>query len=158
MSQILEASMLWLHSMANIILIGHYLLLSLLYLPVMTQNGLGSIEGLLLCKISKRSRPWMYLSLLTLAVTGVYLTFADPDYQGIGNFSNPWAILMLVKHLVILAMLGIGFWFNAILRVGPQIGTNHGATQALKQFRLYAGLMAISGSLVLLLTAIAQAA
>jgi hypothetical protein len=66
------------------------------------------------------------------------------------------SILMLVKYFVIIVMLGLGFWFNAVLRVGPQIGTSNGAAQALKQFRLYVNLMAISGSLVLLLTAIAQ--
>jgi hypothetical protein len=66
------------------------------------------------------------------------------------------SILMLVKHFVIIVMLGLGFWFNAVLRAGPQIGPMNGAAQALKRFRLYFNLMAISGSLVLLLTAVAQ--
>ncbi len=31
----------------------------------------------------------------------IHLTFADPNYNGIGDFSNLWSILMLVKHLLI---------------------------------------------------------
>jgi hypothetical protein len=63
---------------------------------------------------------------------------------------------MLVKHLLILGMLAIGFWFNAILRTGPMLSSNTGADLAIGRFRLYVNLMAISGVLVLLLTAIAQ--
>jgi hypothetical protein len=64
--------------------------------------------------------------------------------------------LMLVKHLIILGMVAVGFWYNAFLRVGPQMSSNSGAAQALKNFRSYAYIMAFSGVLVLLLTAIAQ--
>jgi hypothetical protein len=53
-------------------------------------------------------------------------------------------------------MIGMGFWFNAILRVGPLMSSNTGAEQALVRFRQYSNLMAITGILVLLLTAIAQ--
>ena len=63
---------------------------------------------------------------------------------------------MLVKHLIIVGMVGMGFWFNAILRVGPMMRSNNGAEQAARRFRLYVNLMAISGVLVLLLTALAQ--
>ncbi len=63
---------------------------------------------------------------------------------------------MLVKHLLILGMIGMGFWFNAILRVGPMMSSNSGAEQATRRFRLYVNSMAMSGLLVLLLTAIAQ--
>ncbi len=63
---------------------------------------------------------------------------------------------MLIKHLLILGMIGMGFWFNAILRVGPMMRSNNGAQQAKLRFRLYVNLMAISGVLVLLLTALAQ--
>ena len=63
---------------------------------------------------------------------------------------------MLVKHLVILGMVGMGFLFNAIMRVGPLMSSNTGTTQALARFRWYTNAMASSGVLVLLLTALAQ--
>ena len=152
MSQILTTLSLWFHSLATIVLIGHFLLLGLIYLPVLGETNLSALSA-----ISKRSRVWLYTSLLVFLITGTYLTLIDSNYLGLGKFGNLWAILMLVKHILILGMLGMGFWFNGILHVGPQMSTNTGAAQALVRFRRYTCLMAISGILVLLLTAISQA-
>jgi uncharacterized membrane protein len=153
MSQILFSLSTWLHAVASIVFIGHYLLLSAIYLPVLAKEKTGLTS---LSAISKRSRVWMYTSLLIFFVTGIYLMFVDPNYLGVGNFQNPWSVLMLIKHILILGMIGMGFWFNAILRVGPLMSSNTGAEQALVRFRQYSNLMAITGILVLLLTAIAQ--
>jgi len=151
MSQILIALSVWLHAVGTVVLIGHYLLLSIIYLPVLEKNN-----GAILSEISKRSRPWMYISLLIFMVTGILLMFIDPNYLGVGNFSNPWAILMLVKHVLVVGMIALGFWFNAILRVGPMMGSNNSSELGIGRFRLYSNLMALSGILVLLLTAFAQ--
>ena len=157
MVQTLTALSFWLHALGTVILIGHYLLLSLLYLPVFLKNQADPASRAILGEISKRSRSWLYGSLLIFAVTGIYLTFIDPNYLGIGNFGNPWAVLMLVKHILILGMLGMGFWYNGLMRVGPQLASNSGADQAFARFRQYSNLMAMTGILVLLLTAISQA-
>ncbi|HEX9388415.1 MAG TPA: hypothetical protein VF918_18970 [Anaerolineales bacterium] len=151
MSQILIALSVWLHALGTVVLIGHYLLLSGIYLPVLTRYN-----GAILSEISKRSRPWMYGSLLIFIVTGILLMFADPNYLGVGNFSNVWGVLMLIKHLLVIGMIGLGFWFNAILRVGPLMSSNTGAAQAIARFRNYVNAMAVCGVLVLLLTALAQ--
>lgn len=152
MSHILIAASTWLHGLATIIFVGHYLLLSLIYLPALSEDGRGST----LSEISKRSRWWLYASMLVFAITGVYLMFVDPNYQGIGKFNNFWSVMMLVKHLLLVGMIGMGFWFNAILRVGPLMSSNSGAAQATSRFRWYVNVMAICGVLVLLLTALAQ--
>ena len=151
MSQILIALSVWLHALGTVVLIGHYLLLSIIYVPALAKK-----DGTVLSEISKRSRPWLYTSLLIFVVTGIYLTLTDPNYLGIGNFGNVWGIVMLVKHILILGMLGLGFWFNGILRVGSMMSSNNSAELATRRFRLYSNLMAISGILVLLLTALAQ--
>ena len=153
MSQILFSLSVWLHAVATVIMIGHYLLLALIYLPVLSKETAG---GSILSAISKRSRVWMYSSLVSFALTGIYLTIVDSNYLGIGDFGNLWGVLMLVKHILILAMIVMGFWFNAILRVGPMMSSNNGASQAIARFGLYSKLMAASGVLVLLLTALAQ--
>lgn len=155
MSQTLFSLFTWLHAIATVVFIGHPLLLAGLYLPSFA--GIKpEIAGPILSDISKRSRPWMYASLLIFAVTGVYLTFVDPNYMGIGEFGNPWAIAMLVKHILIVAMIGLGFFYNAILRVGPMMSSNNSAEQAIARFGLYAKWMTLCGVLVLLLTAFAQ--
>jgi len=150
MSQILVSVSYWLHALATVIFIGHFVLLAVLYLPVLSNNGTA------LSAISKRSRLWMYASLVVFAVTGVYLTMVDPNYQGIGNFGSFWAMMMLVKHLIIVLMIVLGFWYNAILRVGPMMSSNNNAELGLARFRKYVNAMAICGALILLLTALAQ--
>ena len=157
MSSILTSLSYWLHSLATVIFVGHYLLLSLIYLPALSEHELFNNAGAVLSEFSKRSRVWLYISLLVFIITGIYLTFVDQNYLGIGNFGNPWAILMLVKHILILGMIGMGFWYNGLMRVGPLMRSNTGVTQSVSRFRQYSNLMAISGSLVLLLTAISQA-
>jgi uncharacterized membrane protein len=128
MSQILISLSFWLHDLATVVFIGHFILLGVLYLPALTNDG-GS-----LCRISKRSRYWLYASLIVFAVTGVHLTFIDPNYLGIGNFNNFWAVMMLVKHILILVMIALGFWYNAILRVGPMMISNNNAALGVARF------------------------
>jgi uncharacterized membrane protein len=151
MSQILTALSVWLHALATVVLIGHYFLLSTMYLPVLSKNN-----GVALSEISKRSRSWMYLSLVIFMVTGIYLMFVDPNYLGVGNFGNLWSVMMLVKHLLIFGMIGLGFWFNAYLRVGPMMASDNNAELGIRRFRTYSNWMAILGVWVLLLTALSQ--
>lgn len=150
MSQFLVSVSYGLHALATVIFIGHFALLAVLYLPALSDNGAA------LSAISKRSRLWMYASLAVFAITGVYLTMIDPNYMGIGNFGSVWAIMMLVKHLIIVLMIALGFWYNAILRVGPMMISNSNAALGVARFRTYVNVMAICGVLVLLFTAIAQ--
>ena len=96
------------------------------------------------------------ISLVTFMVTGIYLTFVDPNYLGVGNFGNLWSVMMLVKHLLIVGMIGLGFWFNAFLRVGPMMASNNNAELGIHRFRTYSNWMAILGVWILLLTALAQ--
>jgi uncharacterized membrane protein len=152
MSQLLVSLSYWLHALASVVFIGHYVLLAWVYLPVLSKDE----NRLALSAISKRSRNWLYVSLLIFTITGTYLTMVDSNYLGIGNFNNAWGVMMLVKHLLIVGMIVMGFWFNAIMRVGPMLSSNTGADQAVARFRRYVNAMAICGVLVLLLTALAQ--
>lgn len=149
MSQFFISISTWLHSIASVIFIGHFILLAGIYLPVLSKNGTT------LSEISRRSRLWMYVSLLIFVVTGTHLMLIDPGYLGFMDFSNFWGIVMVVKHILVLAMLAMGFWFNAILRVGPMMSSNN-PEQAIARFRKYINAMAVCGALVLLLTALAQ--
>ncbi len=150
MTSILIALSYWLHTLATVVFVGHFVLLAAIYLPALANTPTA------LSAISKRSRWWLYASMLVFTITGVYLMFVDPNYQGIGNFNNFWSVMMLVKHLLLVGMIGMGFWFNAIMRVGPLLSSNMGMVQALGRFRGYVNAMAICGVLVLLLTALAQ--
>ena len=154
MTQLLLATSTTLHALAMIIFIGHYLLMSFIYVPALSNVDNGARA---LGEMSHRSRRWLYGSILVFAITGVHLMLIDPNYMGIGNFSNPWALLMLIKHLVIVVMIGLGFWFNMLQRVGPAMRSNSGAAQGVAKFRQYSNAMAVCGVIVLALTALSQA-
>ena len=149
MTQFLISISTWLHAIATVIFIGHFVLLAGIYIPALSKNGPA------LSEISKRSRPWMYASLLVFAVTGTYLMLIDSGYLGFMEFGNFWGVVMMLKHLLVFAMIGMGFWYNAIMRVGPMMSSNN-PEQAIARFRTYVNTMAVCGVLVLLLTALAQ--
>ena len=155
MSEILSALSTWLHALATVVFIGHFVLLALIYLPAIKDKP-DIPAGMILSEFSKHSRVWMYVALLIFIITGIHLMLVDPNYLGIGDFGNPWCILMLVKHILIVGMIGAGFWFNAILRVGPMLSSNTGLTQAFNRFRFYVNGMAVTGILILLLTSLSQ--
>ena len=155
MTQTFIALSFWLHSIAMTIFIGHYLLLAIISLPAMRKSPL-EVTGPILSEISRQSRRWLYVSLVLFTLTGIYLMFVDPNYLGVGDFGNFWSVAMLLKHILIVAMIGAGFWFNAIWRVGPMLSSRNSAELAYGRFRLYVNFMAVSGVLVLLLTALAQ--
>ena len=151
MTQALIVLSMWLHALGTVVFIGHYLLLSLIYLPALDDDNRAIFS-----KISMKSRRWLYLSLVVFSLTGVYLTFVDPNYLGLANFGNLWGVLMLIKHLLIVGMIAMGFWANAFLRVGPMMSSSNNAELAFRRFRRYSSVMAILGVLILLLTALAQ--
>jgi uncharacterized membrane protein len=155
MSQTLFSLFTWLHALATVVFIGHFLLCWLIYLPAFGKQK-PEIAGPILSEVSRSSRNWMYASLLTFIITGIYLMIVDPNYLGVGNFGNLWGVLMLVKHILVIAMIALGFFYNAILRVGPLMSSNSGAAQAITRFGSYTKWMAVCGVLVLLLTAFAQ--
>jgi uncharacterized membrane protein len=155
MSELFMALSTWLHALATVVFIGHFVLLALIYLPAVKDKPEIPV-GVILGEFSKRSRVWMYIALFVFIITGIHLMLIDPNYLGVGDFGNLWSILMLVKHILILGMIVAGFWFNAILRVGPMLSSKTGASQAFNRFRLYVNGMAITGALILLLTALSQ--
>jgi uncharacterized membrane protein len=155
MLEILTALSTWLHTLATVVFIGHFVLLALIYLPAIKDKP-DIPADMILSEFSKHSRIWMYIALLVFMITGIHLMIVDPNYLGVGNFRNLWSVLMLVKHILIVGMIAAGFWFNAILRIGPMLLSKNGSPQAFDRFRLYVNGMAVTGTLVLLLTALSQ--
>jgi uncharacterized membrane protein len=108
-SEILIAFSIWLHALAGVVLMGHFVLLALIHLPAKDQPDIP--VGAILGEFSKRSRAWMYAAWLIFLITGIHLIFFDPNDLGIGDFGNLCSILMLVKHILILGMIAAVFGF-----------------------------------------------
>ena len=153
MTAFVIALSIWLHTLATVVFVGHYLFMSLVYLPVFEQQAQGNALRLLLEEVSGRLRPYFGLSLLIFIVTGTYLMMINEDYLGLGDFfGNAWSILIVVKHVIVLAFLGIAIYSERVI-LGK---ISDAQPQALKQFRLSLGVNTALGILILLLTTAAQ--
>jgi uncharacterized membrane protein len=153
MSTFVIALSTWLHTLATVVFIGHYLFMSLVYLPVFERQAKGSALRELLEEVSGRLRPYFGGSLLIFLVTGTHLMLINEDYLGLGNFfGNPWSILIVIKHVLVLAFLTLAIFSERAIM--GKISDEQ--PQALKQFRLALGVNTFLGILILLLTAAAQ--
>jgi uncharacterized membrane protein len=144
---------LWLHALATVLMIGFYLLLGLVFLPFLEKQTRGQGLPAALSDLSTRMLPWIGISFLIFIVTGVYLMLGDSHYPGFGQiFANPWTILMVVKHVLVIAMLGLGAWQNGTLRLAAA-----GRANGLGSFKIALAAMNACSIAVLLLTTLAQA-
>jgi uncharacterized membrane protein len=143
-----------LHSIATAVFIGYFFVLTIVINPILSRKETTGLQ--ILSEISKRSRWWLYAAMGILAVTGIHLTLSDAFYSGLGQFDSPWSLLMLAKHIVIIVMVLIGFWFNVIRRAGPGMLSTSNAALGYKRFNRYCIFMSVCGVIILLLTTIGQ--
>lgn len=154
MSTILVALSTWLHALATIIMVGYFVFSSLIYLPVFERQMQVNALRLLLEQISVRLRPFFGGSLLIFIVTGTHLMLINENYLGLGKFfSNSWSVLMVIKHVLVLAFLALAVFSERayLAKISDQ------KPEALKRFRLALYINTIFGAVILLLTAIVQA-
>jgi hypothetical protein len=144
------------HLIATALLVGYYLLLAVVFLPVIDDRSGGGSAMRLLGDIHKRWQPILILSVLAFIVTGSVMLLTNEAYQGLGDFfANPWSIWMTSKHVAVIAMIVLGFSVNAFFR-GNADGTAQ-AQQPPAAFRRRVRITAATGVCVLLLTAVCQA-
>ncbi|MGE5071999.1 MAG: CopD family protein [Anaerolineae bacterium] len=154
MDSFLVAVSTWLHVVATIVFIGYYLFTGLIYLPVLQRHMQAEALRCVLEQVSARLRPFFGGSLLIFLITGTYLMLINQSYLGLGNFfANPWSVLIIVKHVLVLAFLALAV-FSERAFLGQISDTK---PQALKQFRLAVNATTVLGMLIVLLTSLAQA-
>ena len=154
MSTILVALSTWLHTLATIVMIGYFVFTSLIYLPVFARQMQANALRDLLEQVSARLRPFFGGALLIFLVTGTHLMLINQNYLGLGNFfSNPWSVLIVVKHVLVLPFLALAVFSERafLAKVSDQ------NPEALKQFGWAVNINTILGVVILLLTSIAQA-
>ncbi len=154
MPTFLVALSTWLHALATIVFIGYYFFTGLIYLPVLEHQMQVNALRDLLEQVSVRLRPFFGGSLLIFLVTGTHLMLINKNYLGLGNFfANPWSILIVIKHVLVLAFIVLAFYSERAFL--GQISDQN--LRALRQFRWTLNINMILGLFILLLTALAQA-
>ena len=120
---------LFCHIAATVIWIGGLLLITLLVLPELNR-ALAEQPTLyrLLRRLRKRFTIVGNLALAVLVVTGLLQMSADPNYKGMLQFNNRWSQVLLLKHILIIAMAGMGLALQ--FGVAPRSGTSEFAAGA----------------------------
>jgi uncharacterized membrane protein len=153
---ILTSLAVWLHDLATVLLIGHYALLVVVYLPLIKSGSIHVDAGLFLQDVTRRVQPWMGISLLTFVVTGILLMVANPDYLGVGQFGNRWSVLMLGKHIVVIGMVALASWIAALTRPAAAARITNPHPPFHYRIDRLIQVQAVLGVLVLFMTAVAR--
>ena len=147
----------WLHTVAFVIAWGYYGVLGRMILPALEQTTDGPARGEAIAAIERRAVPLVLLAMALFVVTGTYLLFVDPRYDGLGNFfANSWTTLMLVKHVVVIGLIGLAVMVDRYVRRLQAATDDATRASALRNLRLSAEAATGLGALIVLLTAAAQ--
>ena len=138
----------WFHALATVVVLGHYLLLTLFYPPSFSQSLEEADMNRVVDGIESRMGLWIHLALVVFVITGIHLLLVNTNYQGIGNFGNTWAIVMLVKHVFVAVFVVLGFYLE-------HGGRRKKLAEAQRLRPILLAMVACS-AVILLLTAVAQ--
>lgn len=163
----------FLHLFATVAWIGGVVFIMLVFVPVLGRHEeLGPMAGSLSIDVAKRFMRLVWGSVVLFLITGVPMTIFNPRYMGI-DLSNPWYAAILTKHIAVAVMVIAGVALTSTIRRIDQI---MGAAQTqppsekppsqptpeLQKLTRRQTMISITvfilGILVLLLTAIAEAA
>ena len=155
----------WLHMLATVAWIGGLVTLSVLFLPAARQSLDEKTYANLIGRLRRRLDPLGWACLIVLAATGMFQMSANSNYQGFLAIDNRWAVAILVKHLVFLAMVGVSAYLTwgimpRLQRAALLASRGHETPEAQnwqRQERMLLWLNLVLGVLVLALTSLARA-
>ena len=147
----------WIHTMAIVVLLGYYAVLSLIVLPWISSGG-SREPGRVLAALERRAMPWILGSIALFTVTGLVLMAAHTGLNPV------WTPLIIAKHVIVVAMVALGVAMDRVLvpRVDgtwwtPAVEPTTNVRD-LRPIAQASAVMGVLGALVLLLTAVAQLA
>ena len=147
----------WLHLLATVAMLGYYAILGLVVLPAIRRVVPPRELGDSIAAMERRATPLIIGSLAIFLATGVFLMTTDPRYGGVGSVTgSTWATLFLVKHVVVLAMVGVGVYIDALVVRRFAAAEAPDDPAAVRLLVLSCGVMTLLGAVVLFLTAAAQ--
>lgn len=114
-TQTILAVSLFFHVLATIVWIGG-LAFNLVFVLPEVRRVLGdeSQVAAVADRLRKRFTPFINLSLAVLIFTGLVQMAGDENYDGLMQITNDWSRVILVKHLLLIAIIGLG----ALLQFG----------------------------------------
>lgn len=160
MDSLLLAGATWLHLLATVVFIGFYVLSGLVMGPAAAQTSVKT-RGSLTVAVYEKARPFVLGALLIFIVTGAYLTLVNPLYAGLMRFDNTWSSLILIKHVVVVLLVGVGIYLQRVpvekMAAAVEAGDERGIVLLAGRVRTLELVAALLGLVILLLTALAAA-
>jgi putative copper export protein len=104
------ALLTFLHDVFTAFWIGGLMTLAITVAPA-ARKALGKESTMLIMDaIMKRLSPVIYGCMVGLAVTGAMLSKRSTRFDGLFSFASPYAMLLSVKHLAMLAMVAVALF------------------------------------------------
>nr|HKY78947.1 CopD family protein [Anaerolineales bacterium] len=102
----------WLHMLVTVVWLGSLAALALFILPTTRRNLKPADFANWLDGLNRRLDPMGWFSLGILTFTGLIQMEANPNYVGLLDVSNQWALAIFVKHLIFLGMIGVSAYLT----------------------------------------------
>ena len=92
-----------LHNIFTSIWIGGMLTMIISILPVVRKEIKDpAIRGSVMDSIMNKQSKWIYIGIVVLALTGMLMTRLSGKSSGFIDFSNPYAVALSIKHILML--------------------------------------------------------
>lgn len=139
--------------------------MALIALPAWLQQSLSDNQWI---NLQSQLMPYINLSMVVLWITGFYQMTVDEAYTGFLTVDSTWAVAILLKHVAVIAMTGIGLYsqfrvlpsferVELLRRSKPKLAATEIAQLQVQEQRLLRSNL-VCAIFVLLFTAIATAA
>ncbi len=104
------------HDLFTVIWMGGLIVSVLAVMPAVKEAlGAGPQVKKVMAAFQKRQSRWVYLSMAGLIVTGLMMGNRSPEFQGLFHFGNPYSIALSLKHILVIAMIGITLYRALVL-------------------------------------------
>jgi len=101
---------IWLHLVATVAWLGGIFFMSRIAMPVLGQELRGPVLGRVMGRIRRSFLLWVWASIVVFIITGAMAMLGNPKYGTLVSFGSAAAVLILLKHIVVVAMIGLGVY------------------------------------------------
>ncbi len=114
--QIVFAIVTFLHNLFTVVWVGGLITLGTIVMPSAKKVlGMGPQTKQLMDTIQKRLSVLVYVSILGLLLTGLLMANRSPAFQGLFRFDNAYSTVLAIKHILVLAMVGVALYRSLAL-------------------------------------------
>ncbi len=104
------------HDVFTAIWMGGLIVTALSFMPAV-KSVLGSSPQTkqVMAAFQRRQSTWVYISMAGLILTGLLMSKRNPAFEGLFVFSNPYSIVLSIKHILVLVMIAISLYRSLAL-------------------------------------------